>query len=385
MGLIKSVMVVAGEKSGDLHASGLIMAMKRIDPDVSFRGIGGEQMLQAGAVIDEDITGIAVVGFFEVLKKYPKFKRVFNRLVAMLKQNRPDVLMLVDFPGFNLRIAKVAKKLGIPVVYYISPQVWAWGRHRIKAIARDIDLMMVIFPFEADFYKEHGVDSVFVGHPLLDESNEGEREGKCDKRPSDSENRLTVSLLPGSRKGEVRRNLPVIVKTAEIMMSHNPEMQFLIPCASDEVRPIIMDIIKKRCFRAKVVSGKVEETLANSTIALLASGTVTVQAALSRVPSVVVYKVNPFTWIIARFLVKVPFIAMANIIAGKSVYPEFLQGKACPEKIAEEAIDLIENRKRREKVILELSEIRKKLGGKGAAVCAAESLHKFLRQGETIS
>jgi lipid-A-disaccharide synthase len=349
-------MFIAGEASGDANAAGLIKALRSQAPDVQLFGVGGPKMREAGMELVLDLTEHAVVGLVEVLKKYRKFHRVFWQLVRESEKRRPDAVVLVDFPGFNLRFAAQMKKRGIKVVYYISPQLWAWHASRAKQIERDVDLMLTIFPFEKDWYAQHApkLRVEFVGHPLAERiKDEGGRMKREEK---------LILLLPGSREREVAKIWPIMAKVVECM----PD-DFQFAAAAVDARSAAM----MKHPRVKVEVGKAQELMQRAALAITASGTATMECAYFGCPMIVVYKVNWLTYLIGRMIVKVNWLAMPNVIAGREIVPEFIQYDAKPDRISAVARGLLENAAKRESMQRELAAVVSSLGGPGASERAA--------------
>lgn len=371
-----NILIVAGEASGDLHGSNLIKSLKEIDQSLVFYGIGGEKMKSLGFDAIEDSRELAVVGISEVILKLGKLYAAFNKLKKAFDENRPDIVVLIDFPDFNLHVAKEAKKRKIPVVYYISPQVWAWRKGRIKKIARLVDKMLVVFPFEVDIYKKAGLDVEYVGHPLAGIVS-------CRLSKEDALSSLNmghcpvVALLPGSRRHEVERLLPVMLEAAAIIKREIKDIQFILPLADTVDEIFVKGIIAKP--EITIVRGRLYEALRASDAAIVASGTATLEAALMEVPMVIVYKVSLLTAIIGRLFVKVEHIGLPNIIAGKEIAPEFVQKNANPSGIAKEILRFLGNRDARNSVISELKEVKKRLGTGNASQKAAEAIYALIR------
>ena len=382
-----SILIVAGEASGDLHGSNLIKALKEIDPALKFYGIGGEKMKGVGFSAIEDSKNLAVVGISEVILKLGGLYAAFNKLKKALDENRPDIVVLIDFPDFNLHVAKEADKRGIPVIYYIGPQVWAWRRGRVKKIARLVDKMLVVFPFERDIYKKAGMDVEYVGHPLAGIVS-------CRLSKEDALSGLSighgpvVALLPGSRRHEVERLLPVMLEAAAIIKREIKDIQFILPLADTIEQTFVEEIIsdfdkggqggiKSVCH---IVSGRLYEVLKASDAAIVASGTATLETALMEIPMVIVYKVSILTSIIGRMLVGVDYIGLPNIVAGKWVVPELIQENARPELIAKEILKFLGDRDTRNSVISELKEMGKKLGSGDASKRAAEEIYGMIKR-----
>lgn len=356
------IFLSAGESSGDIHGSHLVRALRAMDPAVECEGLGGRLMEQAGMALRYDLAGRAIMGFTEVVKSFGFIRKLFYETLERLREAPPDVLVAIDYPGFNLRLAAKAKGMGIPVVYYISPQVWAWKKGRVRVIARTVEKMLVILPFEAALYRDAGVPCAYVGHPLLDHIVSVPIRGTY-------RGDLVVGLLPGSREQEIRRLLPVMIETARGIRERYPEAWFVAPCVDDARAAQIRAIAGG--FPLETAVGQTYEVLSAARFCLVASGTATVEAALFGVPMIVLYKVSGVTYGIARLLVRVNAIAMVNILAGKHIVPEYIQHEADASKILPEALELMEDSPRREAMIRELRRVRELLGGPGASRRAA--------------
>ncbi len=376
--------MVAGEASADLHGSNLVKAMKASCPGVTFCGIGGANMKQAGVKILVSSSDMAVVGLTEVVQRLHTIFRAANKLKAILKAHHPDLLILIDYPEFNLYMARIARRLQIPVLYYISPQVWAWRRGRVKKIAKRVDRMAVILPFEEQFYRKRGVDVDYVGHPLLDafkpatrnpqQSPEvGGRRSEVRSQKSKRQNPVSsiqnpvVGLVPGSRREEIRNMLPIMIRSAEILKIRYPDIRCLLPLAKTIEPEYIDSFIRKSSLDIEVHQGDIYEVLDRCHIAMVTSGTATLDTAIMAVPMVIVYKVTPLSYRIGKILIKTPFIGLANLVAGERVVPELIQDEVTPERLADEALTLIENEHVRNNMITKLHRIRKRLGEGGAS------------------
>lgn len=331
----RRAMIVTGEASGDLHGANLIRAAQGLDPELSFFGVGGERMAAAGCEIIIPGKTISVMGIVEVLGHFPVIWRTFQQLKEILHgEARPDLLILIDFPDFNLRLAAVAKKLGIPVLYYVSPQVWAWRRGRVKSIAKVVDRLAAILPFEPPLYAGLDIDVEYVGNPLTDQVVISEERAPFLRRLAIAPEHPIVGLFPGSRETELRYNLPTLLATARIVRQAHPQVQFLVPAAStlgtEQIKAAI-SLAGGDDLPLTIVTESVYN-VANAADAVLAvSGTVTLQAALVGTPLLLIYRVAPLTYAIARHLIKVPFIGLPNIIAGQEVAREFVQDAANPQ------------------------------------------------------
>lgn len=382
------MLMVAGEASADLHGSNLVKAMKASCPGVTFCGIGGTNMKQAGVKILVSSSDMAVVGLTEVLQKLHTIFRAANKLKATLKIHHPDLLILIDYPDFNLYMARIAKRLQIPVLYYISPQVWAWRRGRVKKIAKRVDRMAVILPFEEAFYRKRGVTVDYVGHPLLDAFESAICSAKPDSARRDRNptpscaikiQNPVVGLLPGSRREEIRNMLPIMIRSAEILKIRYPDIRCLLPLAKTIEPEFIDSFIRKSSLNIEVHQGDIYEVLDRCHIALVTSGTATLDTAIMAVPMVIVYKVAPLSYRIGKMLIKTSFIGLANLVAGERVVPELIQDEVTPERLADEALTLIENEHVRKKMITKLYGIRKRLGEGGASERTAKIAAEMMK------
>lgn len=377
----KTILIVAGELSGDLHAAGLVQRLKTLCPDCRFFGLGGRNMKAAGVDISFDLTSLAVVGFVEVLKHYALFKKIFDGILHKAGEEKPDAAILVDYPGFNLRLAKELKKMGIPVVYFISPQVWAWGRERLAFIRETIGLMLVLFKFEETLYNDGTFNVKFVGHPLLDTVRPTmSREDLLDSVGFNKQ-APTIALLPGSREKEVSNHLPVMLEAAGKIHRAKPGAQFLICRSSTVTRLTLKSIIEKTSidFPYKILDNETYNGVAASDMAIVASGTATLETAILSKPMVIIYKVTLATWLLAKLFVKIPDIGLVNVVAGKRIVPELVQFDATPGKIARTALEILNDPSKREKISVELSNLKNTLGSCGAYERAAEEISKFLQ------
>jgi len=368
----KSVLVVAGELSGDIHAAGVVRGVLEKNPDIHFFGIGGENLHAAGMEIIHDTREMAVLGLVEVIHRYGFFLRVFKEMVKLARERRPDAVLLIDYPGFNLRFAKEMHKLGIKVIYYVCPQVWAWHRSRIPKIAQIVDRLLVIFPFETEVFAGTGLKVDFVGHPLVDVANEVRSEPLKDLPwPTESH----VAILPGSRVQEIQRILPPMLGAAAILEKRNSETGFILAASSDEmadqIRRVMAETAKKP-QRVELMVGETRQILRQAHAAMVASGTATIEAALMDCPMTIVYKTALLTYLLGRMLVHVDHLGMVNIVAGETLCPEFIQGRATPANIADAMEPLLIETPERAAMIVGLERVRQSLGQGGCAERAAE-------------
>ncbi len=370
-------MISAGEASGDLHAAHLIRSMRDKHPSLFFCGIGGAAMREAGAKIMVDADQLSVVGITEVIARLPAILNGMAAAKKILLSRLPDILILIDFPDFNLRLAAVAKKAGIPVFYYITPQVWAWRRRRVYTIKRLVDRAAVILPFEEDFFRQHGVPVSFVGHPLLDSG--------YDQLPPPAEQSLqtdrpVVGFLPGSRTREIRKLLPVMLEAALAVSKQQQTVRFLVSRAPSVATDVFNRIAEQFSGRVvfEVVTDRVETILQQATLVVAASGTVALEAALTATPMIVVYRMSALSYWLGRLLIRLQHVSLVNLIAQKTVVPELLQKEATAESIAARVLDLLNDRNRLRQIRAELLEVRGKLGGSGASERAAGIALKML-------
>jgi len=375
----KSVLISAGEASGDLHAAKLVKALVKIKPQINVTAMGGEKLRDAGAKIIVDCSEIAVIGIFEVLANYKKIKSALDKMREQIRNNPPDLLILVDYQEFNLKLAKTAKENAVKVLFYISPQVWAWRPHRVYKIGRFIDMMAVLFPFEEKFYKDAKVPVTFVGHPLLDEVKPGKSKEQVLNEYDLSPDQQIIGLFPGSRLGEIKRILPLQLESAEILQAGKKKLQFILPAASTLTKADFtpwLDQYKK--LGVKTVQGRVYDVAQVCDAIITASGTATLEIALMGTPNVIVYKVSLFTYWIAKYMVTIDKIGLANIAAEKNIVKEFIQSEAKPDLIAEEMQRILDDKDYREKMVRELKQVKDKLGQKGGADNIAQLAYDML-------
>ncbi len=363
----KSVLVIAGEISGDMHAARVVEALRARDPSIRFWGIGGDELRAAGMEVLYDTRDMAVMGVWEVLKRYAFFRRVFHDMVRRARTQRPDAVLLVDYPGFNLRFAEPLHAMGIKVLYYICPQVWAWHRSRIAKMARMVDRLMVIFPFEVDVFRDTGLKVDFVGHPLVDVARPVWESGG-EPLPWTAAQR--VALLPGSRRQEIKRILPVMIDAAARLEQDQPDVCFMIAAPSDRMAAVSRDVLERSVrtpSRISIEIGKTRSVLRQARAAMVASGTATVEAALMRCPMLVIYKTAPITYWFARRLVRVDHIGMVNIMAGRRLCPEFIQDQARGDAISYALRQLLTQKGEHQAMVEGLDRVARSLGDGGAA------------------
>ncbi len=361
----KNILIVAGEASGDLHGSKVVEALRQLDPQVRITGMGGNHLRRAGAEILIDCSRLAVVGITEVLGRLGDLIRAYRKLKELIRSQEIGLLLLIDFPDFNLGLARVAKEAGVPVLYYISPQVWAWRSGRIQKIAQRVSRMAVIFPFEVGLYQEAGLKAEFVGHPLMDTLGLVENPS-----PPGNEGWIgnpLIALLPGSRHKEVKALLPEMFRAAEIISRKRSEAGFLLALAPTIAREEIEEMLPPGGVRVQVAQGMTYQAIRAADLVWVASGTATLETAILGKPMVIAYQVSPLSYWVGRAMIRVKWIGLANIVAGRSLVPELIQKEARGERIAEETLKILEDEPYRRGMIEGLAEVKKKLGAPGAA------------------
>jgi lipid-A-disaccharide synthase len=355
--------IIAGEASGDLHASEVVRELKALVPSLETFGIGGDLLAAEGTRLLHHAKEMGIVGLFNVLRNLRMFRRIFDDTVRAIARERPDAVLLVDYPGFNLRIAKRCRKLGIRVIYYISPQVWAWRQSRVHAIAKIVDRMIVLFPFEEEFYRKHDVAVTYVGHPLIDELAGVSRGERAPSTP------LSIALLPGSRRGEVNSLLPPMLDAVHKL----GDVDAFVVKAPTIASAQLLDIMKARGQFVRIVPHDGGAAVASADVALSSSGTATLECAVIGTPVIVMYLLTRVTHWLARRLVKVPHFSLVNIIAGKKVVPELVQHDVNGKRIADEVRRMARSEEHA-RLRGELAEVRARLGGAGASRRAAQAI-----------
>ena len=372
----KRVYVVAGELSGDAHGAGLLRSLKQMLPEVEVHGVGGPKMQAvAGPGLADWVEDAAVMGVWEVLKRYGWFKERFHAMLADLKEFQPDVLLLIDYPGFNLRFADAVKREcpATKIIYYISPKVWAWNKRRIPVMAKLLDEMLCLFPFEQPLFENAGLKTTFVGNPLVDELEE-------QRIPGVRRDEWLVGLLPGSREREVARMFPMMIEAAKILSVANSGLKFEVPAATDKLAIQIQDLlaVAEAGNLITVTTGRSHSLMQRACCAVIASGTATLEAAYYGLPYCLVYRMAPLTYLAAKVLVKIELIGLVNILAGEEVIEELIQGEAEPIPVARSLQAFIDSPAKREALQSRLAETTAKLGGEGAHERAAKAVAGWL-------
>jgi len=374
----KNILIITGEPSGDMRAGELLKELRPMMPGVRFWGIGGAHMRKQGAELTEDISNLSIVGAWEAVVKLPLVRRQYRDVAAHVREKKPMLAVLIDYPGFNLRVARFLHKENIPVVYYVIPQVWAWGRERVKLLKKYVSKALVLFKFEEDFLRQRGVNCQFVGHPLMDKAPALPSSGKAARNDKSG---FTIALLPGSRKAEIQKILPVMLAAAETLAEARGDIDLLIAESSIIDKSLYDSFLDRhKGLRVSRVTDDTFRALERSDLAIVASGTATLEAAIMERPMVIVYRVAFLTAMLFRLFIRMSYIGLPNIVAGwKEVVPELLQHNATPEKLSGKVLELMNDPARMEKMREDLREVKGMLGEKGASRRAAEAVSLFAK------
>ena len=367
-----TIMVSCGEASGDLYAGALVRELRDLDPEARVFGFGGDPLAAAGAELVGDYRGLSVTGLIEVVRLLPRAYAMYRHLVDAARVRRPDVLVAIDFPDFNFRLARAVAGLGIPVVYYVSPQLWAWRSGRLAAMKRFASRVLVIFPFERPLYERAGIPVEFVGHPLIDLVATGDDRDRFLSSIGGNPTAPTVALLPGSRTNEVRQILPVLLEAVPRITDAVPGVQFVIARAPGLDDRLFETASVDSAVTLVTVEGRADDVIKASDVVVTASGTATVQTALHERPMVIVYRLSPLTYRAGIRFVKVDTYGMVNLVAGRRVVTELIQDGFTPDSVARETVSLLSDRERRETMCRDLRDVKARLGGPGASRRAAE-------------
>ncbi|MBI1820797.1 MAG: lipid-A-disaccharide synthase [Nitrospirae bacterium] len=376
--MAKNILIVTGEPSGDLHGGKLVQALIKKDPTLKIFAVGGSAIQAAGGDLIFNIESLGVVGLFEVITHLKVIRKAFQTVLETLRKNSIDHLVLIDYPDFNLRVARRAKQMGIPVTYYISPQIWAWRHGRIHLIKQLIDQMLVILPFEETLYRKERIPVAFVGHPLLEEINPVYQKDPLCKKFGLNPSYPIVGICPGSRESELKRLLPVMLEASEKIRTEIPNVQFILPIAAPFSKEKFLKRLGSYAEKIKAVKGDTSEVMAVCDFLTVASGTATLQAAIIGTPMIIVYKVSPLTYWIGKKLLKIKMIGLVNIILGDKIIPELIQHEATAENIKLEIVKLFQNKEKNRIMKSKLSLIKEKLTEKKASENAAEAILRLL-------
>jgi lipid-A-disaccharide synthase len=383
-------MISCGEASGDLYAGALVEELRRAEPDVRVFGFGGERLASSGAELVDDYRGHTVTGLVEVLTQLPRTYGLYRQLVAAARARRPDVFVAIDFPDFNFRLGQAVHALGIPVVYYISPQLWAWRPGRLETMKRFVDRVLPIFPFEEEVYRRAGMDVEFVGHPLIDLAKATVDRDTFLRAHHLDPNATTVALLPGSRPNELREILPDLMAAARLIQRDIPSVQFVLARAPHLTDALLEPATREAASSASplplaIVEGRTDDVLAASDVVLTASGTATVQTALHERPMVIVYRLSRLTYTLGRPFVKIDTFGMVNLVAGRKIAPELIQDGFTPETASREIVRLLTDDRHRAEMIDAIRDVKRKLGGPGASRRAADAILRTVHAADRVA
>ena len=373
------ILISAGEASGDIHAAAVTAALKRIDNTTEVFGMGGDELRAAGGEVLFDIKEHGVMGFVEVIKKLPDLFKLRSDFARVMDERKPDCLVVVDYPGFNMKLAKVAHDKGIPVVSYIAPSAWAWNKGRAKNVAKIVDKVACIFPFEYDVYKEAGAPVEFVGHPLLDIVHPAMERAEAEAWVGKEPDRPLVLLMPGSRLMEIEKMLPILLEGAKLLKKQMPQVQFAMPRAGTIPMELLQSKIKASGLQIKITEGHNYDLFSVADLALATSGTVTLEAALCGLPSVIVYRTSALNAFIARRVINIPNIGLPNIVAGRQILPELLQEDFTPATVANTAMELLAP-ERRVQLEANLAFMKARLGEPGAVNRVAQLILRIAEE-----
>lgn len=373
------ILISAGEASGDIHAAAVTAAIKKFDSKSEVFGMGGDNLRAAGGEVLWDINDHGVMGFVEVIKKLPDLFRLRSDFARVMDERKPDCLVVVDYPGFNMKLAKLAHDKGIPVVSYIAPSAWAWNKGRAKKVAKIVDKVACIFPFEYDVYKEAGAPVEFVGHPLLDIVHPSMSKEEAQAWAGKEQGKKLVLLMPGSRLMEIDKMLPTLLAGAKLLKQQLPDVQFAMPRAGTIPLAMLKEKIAASGLDVKITEGHNYDLFSAADLALATSGTVTLEAALCGLPSVIVYRTSALNAFIARLVINIPNIGLPNIVAGKTIMPELLQEDFTPEKLAKTAVELLQP-ERQAQLQSDLDYMKKRLGEPGAVDRVAKLILKITEE-----
>ncbi|MDR1012328.1 MAG: lipid-A-disaccharide synthase [Coxiellaceae bacterium] len=362
----KRILISAGELSGDIHASILVKEITKLSPKTAFYGMGGKLMQESGVDILVDSSDLNIIGGIEIISKLIKLILALLTMRNSIrhKSKRPDLLILVDYPGFNLLLAKIAKRVGVKVLYYISPKIWAWNRGRVQIIKKYVDIMAVIFPFEVEFYKKYGIPVYFVGNPLLKKVVPKLSKETAKQIFNLNPNCKIIGLFPGSRHSEIRRLLPIMLKAAQILKNKDPTLQFLLSQASSITDNDLLPYLQVSPIKPKIISGQNYDAMQVCDVIIAASGTITLEITLMNVPLVIIYTMSWIEYQLAKNLIKIPYVGLCNILANKKIAPELLQKEASPIKIANTVCTILSNKKLYRQIKIDLQNVKKYLQNK---------------------
>ncbi len=378
-------MFSAGESSGDQHAANMFNELKKLSPGIQGLGMGSTKMRQAGIDLCFDSSGIAVIGLFEVLKHYGEIHRALRLMKKTLKREKPDLLVCVDYKEFNLKLARFAKKLGVKVLFYVSPQVWAWRENRVITYGKAIDMMAVIFPFETAYYEAENVPVKYVGHPSVDKVHPQRSKIENAAHFSLKLDRPVVGILPGSRVNEIKRMLPVMLAAAEQLAQWHNGVQFVLPQADSISDDLLQSYLAKSVVNVLVIKDQPYDVIQCCDAIMTTSGTASLEIALLQIPMVITYKLSAITYFLGKKLIKTRFIGLPNIIAGKGIIKELIQSAASKENLAKEIHNILEDTVYRTTMLANLAEVKEKLGHGGGSKNMADLAMQMLENTEPVN
>jgi len=381
--MTQKILISAGEASGDLHAANLVRELKKLDANIDVKAMGGDNLKAAGADVIIDCAELAVVGIVEVLINYRKIKRALDQLADIVRNEKPDLLILVDYQEFNMKLAQIAKANGVKVLFYIGPQVWAWRPKRVHKIRQRVDMMAVLFPFEVAFYEDADVPVKFVGNPLVDEvyANTDKREllSKYDLSPD----KKIVGLFPGSRRSEIKKILPIQLATAQYLQKSHPDLQFVLAVASTlKVEEVKLYCAEHQELEIKFVQDRPYNIMSTCDAIITASGTATLEIGLMEIPCAITYRISPISYAIFKRMISIENVGLVNIVAEKRIVNEFIQDDAKPEKIGQEIIRILDDEEYRDTMVHNLKQVKQKLGTEGGSKNVAELAFNMLNLNE---
>lgn len=360
-------MVVAGEASGDMHAARVIEELKKLNPELEFIGMGGQRMAEAGVELVYDPTKLSTIGFVEAVKHLRLMYRILDKLEQVMKEEEPAVILLVDYSGFNMKVAKVAQRCGIPAVNYFAPSAWVWGQWRAKKMAKRDVTIASVFPMEEEVYRQAGAEVEFVGHPILDIVNPDLDTTEFRRKYNLSSEQTIVGLLPGSRQQEIEQLLePMLEAAYQLEEDYQGELKFLLPVADTITNSDLEAEIKRHDLDVELITGQSYQVMKVAALVLTASGTATLEAACFKTPLVIIYKTSLITYLLGKLLVKIPYVGLPNVIAEEEIVPELLQGAVTGEKIADQALKILNSNSKQEEIKEQLDEVVERLGAEGA-------------------
>jgi len=374
-----SILIVAGENSGEKYGADLVHQFKKLQPSLSFFGIGGKHIEREGVRLLFSVEELAVVGVFEIISHLPRIKKIFNKITMETKHQKPSAAVLIDSPDFNLRLARKLKKMSIPILYYISPTVWAWRKGRLKTIKKTVDKMMLIFPFEEKIYEDYGIPAVYVGHPLKDRVRASLTKDEFLEKYGLNPQKKLVSLLPGSRQSELKYHLPVLAEAVERIKSEW-DTQFVLLLAETLDENFLFSLIPPGLKGLKILGEDHYEAISSSELVLSACGTANLEAALLETPLVSFYRISPLTYFFTHRLATIKNFSIVNILAGDRIVPELIQRDFTAQNIFEETKKIFDSEERRSEMIAHFRKIKKLLGEKTASQNAAQELEKLIKQ-----